>query len=136
MTLSHTAILILSLAIAVVLYVSGLDGLHALPWLMFFTATATGIYGLRVGIAAALGSLLLLLLFRESALDYLMMVAILLLSTYLSNQIGRDLREAHRKSHRLTQLQDVFLRGLEALPRFPNREQLLRQLPTMLSQLL
>ena len=136
MTLPHTAILILSLAIAVVLYVSGLDGLHALPWLMFFTATATGVYGLRVGIAAALGSLLLLLLFRESALDYLMMVAILLLSAYLSNQIGQDLRETHCKAHQLTQLQDVFLRGLEALPRFPNREQLLRQLPTMLSQLL
>ncbi|MGK0619435.1 diguanylate cyclase domain-containing protein [Meiothermus cerbereus] len=136
MALPYPVILATSLAAVLVTYAFKLDGLHALPWLMFFTATASSVYGLRVGLASALGSVLVLLLFRSSPLDYLVMVVILSLSAFLADQVGRNLRQAHHKARQLAQLQDVFLQGLEVVPRFLNREQLLRQLPTLLSQLL
>lgn len=136
MALPYPVILATSLAAVLVAYAFKLDGLHALPWLMFFTATASSVYGLRVGLASALGSVLVLLLFRSSPLDYLVMVVILSLSAFLADQVGRNLRQAHHKARQLAQLQDVFLQGLEVVPRFLNREQLLRQLPTLLSQLL
>jgi len=136
MALPYPIILVGSLVAVALTFALRLDGLHALPWLMFFTATASSVYGLRVGMASALGSALLLLLFRASPLDYGIMAMILSLSAYLADQVGRSLRQAHHRARQLSQLQDVFLQGLEVVPRFINREQLLRQLPTLLAKLL
>ena len=136
MALPYPIILATSLVVAAVVYAVKLDGIYALPWLMFFTATASSVYGLRVGLASALGSVLALRFFPSSPLDYLVMAVILALAAYLADQVGRSLRQAHHKARQLAQLQDVFLQGLEAVPRFLSREQLLRQLPTLLSQLL
>ncbi|MFN3390230.1 MAG: diguanylate cyclase domain-containing protein [Meiothermus ruber] len=136
MALPYPVILVTSLVAVGVVYALRLDGIYALPWLMFFTATASSVYGLGVGLTLALGSVGVLGLFRSSPQDYLVMGIILSLSAYLADQIGRSLRRAHHKARQLTQLQGVFMQGLEVLPRFLNREQLLRQLPTMLAQLL
>lgn len=136
MVLPYPIILVSSVLAVVAVYALDREGIYALPWMMFFTAVATSIYGLGVGLASALGSVLALVLFRTNPLDHLVMGVILLLSAYLADQVGRSLRKAHQQARQMAQLQDVFLQGLEVVPRFGNREQLLRQLPAMLAQLL
>ncbi|KZK16002.1 diguanylate cyclase domain-containing protein [Meiothermus taiwanensis] len=136
MTLPYPIILVSSILAVAAAYALDREGIHALPWMMFFIAVAASAYGFRVGLASALGSLAVLIFFRTTLLDYLVMGFILLLSAYLADQVGRSLRKAHQQAQQMAQLQDVFLQGLEVVPRFGNREQLLRQLPAMLAQLL
>lgn len=136
MALPYPLILALSITAVGVVYALRLEGIYALPWMMFFTAITSSVYGLGVGLASALGSVVVLHLFRSSLLDYFVMGGILLLSAFLANQVGRSLRRAHQKARQLAQLQDVFLQGLEVVPKFNSRQQLLQQLPAMLSQLL
>ncbi|GEM82505.1 diguanylate cyclase [Meiothermus hypogaeus] len=136
MTIPYPAILVASLAAAAAVYGLGLAGIYALPWFMFFSATAASVHGLWVGTVAALGSVVLLNFYPSNPQDYLVMAFILLLSAYLADQVGHSLRRAHRRAKQLAQIQDVFLQGLELVPRFLSREQLLRELPGMFSQLL
>ncbi len=136
MVLPYPLILALSITAVGAVYALRLEGIYALPWVMFFTAITSSVYGLGVGLASALGSVVALHFFRSSLLDYFVMGGILLLSAFLADQVGRSLRRAHQKARQLAQLQDVFLQGLEVVPKFNSRQQLLRQLPAMLSQLL
>lgn len=136
MALPYPVILTASLVFVAVVYALGREGIYALPWLMFFTATTSSVHGLWAGLGAALLSIGALSFFRNSQPDYGVMIVILLLSAYLADQVGQSLRQARQKAKQLAQLQDVFLQGLEAVPQFHHREQLLRQLPTLLAQML
>lgn len=136
MAILYPTVPVLSLAATLVVYVLELAGIYALPWLMFLTATVASVRGMGVGLAAAMGSMVVLYFFRSSSQDYLVMGLILLLSAYLADQVGASLRRAHRRAKQLAQVQDVFLQGLEVIPRFFNRQQLLQELPTLLSKLL
>lgn len=134
--MSYPVILAASLVFVAVVYALGKEGIYALPWLMFFTATTSSVHGLWAGLGASLLSIGALTFFRNSQLDHGVMIAILLLSAYLADQVGQSLRRARQKAKQLAQLQDVFLQGLEAVPHFHHREQLLQQLPTLLAQML
>lgn len=136
MAIPYPAILILSLVATVGVHLWGLDGIYALPWLMFFTATVASVRGIGTGLLAAFGSMVALYFFSSSPLDYWVMGLILVLSAYLADQVGASLRRAHRRAKQLAQIQDVFLQGLEVVPNFFNRQQLLRELPNLLSRLL
>lgn len=136
MVIPYPAILVASLTAAAAVHSLGMAGIYALPWFMFFTATAASVYGLWIGVVAALGSVILLNFFPSNPQDYLVMTFILALSAYLAFQVGQSLRKAHQRAKQLTQIQEVFLQGLELVPRFLSREQLLRELPGMFSQLL
>lgn len=136
MALPYPVILAVLIVFTAVVYALGRDGIYALPWLMFFTATTSSVHGLWAGLGAALLSTGALSFFRSSQTDYGVMTIILLLSAYLADQVGQSLRRARQKARQLAQLQDVFLQGLEAVPHFHHREQLLQQLPTLLAQML
>ncbi|RDI94944.1 diguanylate cyclase [Meiothermus sp. QL-1] len=136
MTLPYPLILALSLAATAAAYALGLAGIYALPWLMIFTATVASLRGMGVGLAVALFSVGVIYIFQASLQEHLVMGAILLLSAYLADQVGASLRRAHRRAKQLAQVQDVFLQGMEVVPRFFNRQQLLLELPLMLSNLL
>ncbi|GIW24256.1 diguanylate cyclase [Meiothermus sp.] len=136
MTLPYPAILALSLVATALVYGLGMEGIYALPWMMFLTATTASVYGLGLGLLAAAASIVALHFFRASPQDYLVMGFILFLSAYLAHQVGESLRRAHRRAKQLAQIQDVFLQGLEVVPRFFERNQLLLELPTLLSRLL
>ncbi|MCS7194804.1 MAG: diguanylate cyclase [Meiothermus sp.] len=136
MPIPYPAVLVLSLTAIVAVYSLGMAGVYALPWMMFFTAITASIYGLIPGLLSAAASVAGLHLFRSSLLDYLVMGFILFLSAYLAHQVGESLRRAHRRAKQLAQVQEVFLQGLEVVPRFFERHQLLRELPRLLSRLL
>lgn len=136
MALPYPVILTTSLVFVAAVYALGRDGIYALPWLMFFTATASSVHGLWVGLGAGALSIGALSFFPIGQADYSVMTIILLLSAYVADQVGQSLRRARQKARQLAQLQDVFLQGLEAVPHFQHREQLLQQLPTLLAQML
>ncbi|RIH87819.1 Phytochrome-like protein cph2 [Meiothermus luteus] len=136
MVIPYPAVLVLSLAAMVAVYSLGMAGVYALPWMMFFTAITASVYGPGPGFLAAAASVAGLHFFRSSLQDYLVMGFILFLSAHLAHLVGESLRRAHRRAKQLAQIQEVFLQGLEVVPRFFERHQLLRELPRLLSRLL
>ncbi|TBH20082.1 diguanylate cyclase [Thermus thermamylovorans] len=105
---------------------------YVLPWFMILTAATASVHGLGWGLLAAGTSTLVLLSLPGFSP---MAAALLLLSAWLADGIGRSLRRAHRRAKALAQGQRLLAGALEALPEARSRESLLRELPERLAAL-
>lgn len=132
MALPYPAIAIGSLLLGLLAGVLGYSDPYILPWLMIFTATTASLYGLGWGLLASLLSTALLLLFPGFQL---MALALLLLSAFLADGIGKTLRRAHRRAKALAQTQKLLAEAFEGLSQAANRKALLESLPKRLAAL-
>ncbi|WP_243090954.1 sensor domain-containing diguanylate cyclase [Thermus neutrinimicus] len=132
MPLPYPVIALGSLLLGLLAGVLGYPDPYILPWFMILTASTASVYGLPLGLLAALLSTGLLLLFPGF---HPMALAILLLSAWLAHAIGESLRKAHRRAKALAKSQRYLAEALEALPQAENRHALLQSLPERLAAL-
>jgi diguanylate cyclase (GGDEF)-like protein len=129
MALPYPAIALGSFLMGLLAGLLGYTDPYILPWFMIAVAVVASVHGPSWGLLAALLSTLVLLVFP--GFDPVAL-ALLLLSAFLAHQVGESLRRAHRKAKSLAKSQRLIAEALEALPRAPNREALLKSLPERL----
>ncbi|MER3554202.1 MAG: diguanylate cyclase [Meiothermus sp.] len=108
-------------------------GEYGLPWLMIAVATLASVYGLRWGLlagAVALG----LELWLEPSHSPAWPAVLLLLSVFIANLVGRDLRRIYRRQKEASAQLSLLVAALEELSSLPSRTSILEALPGLLGK--
>lgn len=120
-------------SLGVALLVRGLSpsAVHQLPWLMITVAVIAAVYGFRRGLLAM--SLVAGLEFALSGAEGIFWAFLLLLTAGgMADQMGRELRRAHRQQQEAAERLSRLVGALSRVSTASSREELLRVLPGLL----